>query len=85
MTTEGIIVPFERISPETLQSMLEEFVTREWSEISDFGYSLEEKIGQVQKQLQDGTASVVFDVTTETCNIVQTDRLPKHIFESDDV
>jgi len=28
---EGVIVPIERINPNTLRKMVEEFVSREWS------------------------------------------------------
>ncbi len=66
----GIEVPLERIDPDTMRRMIEEFVTREWSELGDAGYSLDDKVEQVIRQLKDGTARVVFDVTTESCNIV---------------
>lgn len=66
----GIEVPLERIDPDTLRRMIEEFVTREWSELGDSGYSLDDKVEQVTRQLKDGTARVVFDVTTESFNIV---------------
>lgn len=66
----GIEVPLERIDPDTLRRMIEEFVTREWSELGDAGYSLDDKVEQVIRQLKDGTARVVFDVITESCNIV---------------
>jgi len=66
----GIEVPLERIDPDTLRRMIEEFVTREWSELGDAGYSLDDKVEQVIRQLKDGTARVVFDITTESCNIV---------------
>lgn len=67
----GVVeVPLERIDPESLRRMIEEFVTREWSELGDAGHSLDDKVKQVSRQLKDGTARVVFDSTTETCNIV---------------
>ena len=67
---EGLEIPFERISPEALRKMIEEFVTREWADPADSGYTLEEKVGQVLRQLKAHTARVVYDVTTETWNIV---------------
>ena len=67
---EGIDIPHERINPDTLQKMIEEFVTREWADPADSGYTLEEKVGQVLRQLEAHTAKVVFDTTTETWNIV---------------
>ena len=69
-TEEGVVVPFERIAPETLRKMVEEFVTREWSELADANCTFDNKIQQVLRQLQDNRVKVVFDLTSETCNIV---------------
>ncbi|HBG07960.1 MAG: hypothetical protein A2075_11815 [Geobacteraceae bacterium GWC2_58_44] len=76
-TEEGVIVPLDRINPDTLRKMVEEFVTRDWSELTDAGRTLDEKIEQVIQQLEDGRAKVVFDLTTETCNIIPLDRISK--------
>ena len=67
---EGLEIPVERIAPETLQRMIEEFVTREWSDPADSGYTLEEKVAQVRRQLKHHTAKVMYDVTSESWNIV---------------
>jgi len=67
---DGVIVPLERIHPDTLRRLVEEFVSREWSPLSDEGYTLDGKVEQVLQQLKDRKALVVFDVTSETCNIV---------------
>jgi uncharacterized protein YheU (UPF0270 family) len=67
---EGLEIPVERINPDTLQKMIEEFVTREWADPADSGYTLEDKVAQVLRQLESHTAKVVFDLSTETWNIV---------------
>ncbi|MDD2853795.1 MAG: YheU family protein [Desulfuromonadaceae bacterium] len=67
---KGVVVPLDRISPDALQKIVEEFVTREWSELSDGGYSMDDKIAQVLQQLKENRAKVVFDLASETCNIV---------------
>lgn len=67
---EGVVVPLDRINPGTLRKMVEEFVTREWSELSDAGYTFEDKIEQVIQQLKEGRADVVYDLLSETCNII---------------
>lgn len=67
---QGIDVPHERINPETLRTMITEFVTREWSDLTDSGFTLDDKIGQVLQQLRDNKVKVVFDLTSETANIV---------------
>jgi uncharacterized protein len=72
---EGVIVPHDRISSDTLRRMVEEFVTRDWSELANAGCTMEEKVEQVIQQLKGGRAKVVFDFMTETCNIIPLDRL----------
>ncbi|MHC1698649.1 MAG: YheU family protein [Geobacteraceae bacterium] len=67
---EGVDVPFEALSPDALRSLIEEFVTREWSELSDSGYSLEDKVEQVLRQLKEKKVKVVFDLTSNTANII---------------
>jgi len=67
---EPVEIPLDRINPDTLRNMIAEFVTREWSELADSGYSLDEKIEQVLQQLKDKRAKIVFDCTSETWNIV---------------
>ena len=67
---EGVEIPFEQINPDTLRNMIAEFVTREWADLGDSDYTLDDKITQVLKQLQDNRAKVVFDITSESWNIV---------------
>ena len=67
---EGVDVPYEQITPATLRALIEEFVTREWSELSDSNFSLDDKVEQVMRQLHDKKAKIVYDLTSQTCNIV---------------
>jgi len=67
---EGLEIPFEQINPDTLLNMLREFVTREWADLGDSGYTLDDKVDQVLRQLESHSARVVYDVTSESWNIV---------------
>lgn len=67
---EGVEIPLERIAPEILQALLADFVSREWSELSDAGFTLKEKIEQVLQQLKSGQARILFDLTSGSWNIV---------------
>ena len=67
---EGVEIPLDRINPETLTRLISEFVTREWEEVGDASYTLDQKIEQVRQQLQERKAKLVFDLATNTCNIV---------------
>jgi uncharacterized protein len=67
---QGVDVPYERINPDTLRNLIQEFVTREGSDWSDADGTLEDKVGQVLRQLRDKKVKVVFDLSTQTANIV---------------
>ncbi len=67
---EGVDVPLDQINPETLRNLIAEFVTREWEELGDSRHTLDDKIEQVRRQLQEKRAKVVFDLSSNTCNIV---------------
>jgi uncharacterized protein YheU (UPF0270 family) len=73
---EGIEIPYEQINPETLLNMLREFVTREWADLGDSGFTLDDKVTQVLQQLETHTAKVLYDLTTESWNIVAARQLP---------
>jgi len=70
MSEDALEIPLERIDPDTLRSMIEEFVTREWSELADSGFTLDEKVEQVLRQLKDKRAKIVYDTTSESWNII---------------
>lgn len=63
----GVDVPWDSINPDTLRNLIAEYVTREWT---DTEYTLEIKTDQVLQQLHNGQAKIVFDLATETCNII---------------
>ena len=70
-----MIIPHDRLSPEALQNLIEEFVSREGT---DSGYakgSLEESVAQVTLQLLKKQAFIVYDEKTETCNIISAESL----------
>ena len=67
---EGLEVPYDRIDPETLRNMIQEFVTRDGADWGDAGCTLEDKVEQVLRQLRNKKVKVVFDLTSQTANIV---------------
>jgi len=67
---EALELPLDRIDTDTLRRMIEEFVTREWSELGDAGHTLDEKVDQVLGQLRARQAKIVYDGVSETWNIV---------------
>lgn len=70
MDEESFDIPLDRINPETLRRMVEEFVTRDWSELADSEFTMDEKVGQVLEQLHDKKARIVYDSTSESWNVI---------------
>lgn len=69
-------IPFDRLAPEILRAVIEEFVTREGTDYGDVEYSLDDKIEQVRKLLVQGKAHIVFDEASESCDIVIGKKAP---------
>ncbi len=71
---DGVEVPGDRIHPETLRNLIREFVTRDGSDWSDSAGTLEDKVEQVLQQMRDKKVKIVFDLTSQTANIVVAGR-----------
>lgn len=67
---EGVEVPYQQIDPETLRRMIQDFVSRDGADWGDVGCALEDKVDQVLQQLQHKQVKVVFDLRSQTANIV---------------
>ena len=63
-------IPIDRLTPETLQGVIEEFVSREGTDYGAVEASRETKIGQVRSKLEKGSALLFFDDETETTQIL---------------
>jgi uncharacterized protein len=66
----GLEIPYQELSPEALQGVVEEFVTRDGTDYGEREMPLETKVQQVMNQLHSGKVVIVFDRKTETCNIL---------------
>lgn len=69
MTDEFIEIPPQQLSPEVLDALLEEFITREGTDYGEYEYSLEDKRLQLRQRLQEGSALIVYDPVSESCTI----------------
>ena len=67
---KDVIIPFEKLSPEALQGLIEEFVTRPGTDSGYTRNSLSENVDMVKRQLRLGEALIVFDCCSQTANIV---------------
>jgi uncharacterized protein len=72
-----MIIPHKRLSPEALNGLIEEFVTRDGTDTGYTQGTLEENVGMVMQQLERGEVFIVFDEVSQAANIV-----PKELVKS---
>jgi len=63
----GISISPDQLTPEALRGVIEEFVTRDGTELTDS----KTKIEEVRELLRSGEAEIWFDRATGSCNIVR--------------
>lgn len=67
---KGVELDPDQLSPGALRGLVEEFVTREGTDYGHGDWSLEDKVAQVFRQLEQGEARIVFDLEQESASIV---------------
>lgn len=65
-----IEIPSDRLLPDTLSALIEEFVTRSGTDYGGYEVSLAEKVSQVEELLRKKQVLIVFDENTQSCDIV---------------
>lgn len=75
-----MLIPYDLLDPETLQRLLEDFVTRDGT---DNGYeaSLDQRVERLRKQLQSGEVLIVFHPDTGDTSLAHRRDVPKSFFE----
>lgn len=63
-------VPWRDIAPETLDALIEEFVTRDGTDYGEQEVPVARRVAQVRQLLQRGEVLVVFTELDESVNIV---------------
>ncbi len=66
----AVEVPHTELSAEVLQSLAEEFVSRDGTDYGAAEKSLAEKVALLIRQLETGRAKIYFDPESESINIV---------------
>ena len=71
---EGFEITHDRLPPETLRRLIEEFVSREGTDYGPGDYDLASKVRDVMRQLARGEAAVAFDPRLQSATIVSKRR-----------
>lgn len=69
-----MIIPLDKLPHETLIAIIEGFILREGTEYGAEDVSKEAKIAQVKKQLEQGSAVLVYSELHESINILPSDQ-----------
>lgn len=65
-----MMIPWQDISPEALDNLIESFVLREGTDYGEHERSLTDKVADVKQQLKSGEAVLVWSELHETVNIM---------------
>ncbi len=65
-----LLIPYQQLSEETLQALLEAFVLREGTEYGEQEVSLTEKVAQVKSQLQADQLVILYSELHESVDII---------------
>lgn len=71
-----MIVPWQDIPADTLENLIEEFVSRDGTDYGEREVSLATRVDQVRHLLNKRKAVIWFDEATETISIFDADQLP---------
>lgn len=78
-----MIIPLDTLPKETLSAIIENFVLREGTEYGSEDVALSDKIQQVEQQLKQGSALLVYSELHETVNILPANQFVEGIEESE--
>lgn len=79
-----MLIPHRALQPDTLRNLVEEFVTREGTDYGDHLYSLDDKVSQVMRQLEQGKVVLLYDPDTSTCQLEIRERVPQYLLNDGD-
>jgi len=73
--TDHVEVPYESLSAEALEGLIEDFVTRDGTDYGVREHSLAEKRARVMKQLERAETVIVFDPESKTTTLLTRGQL----------
>jgi len=66
-------IPVNKLSPEALQGIIEEFISRDGTDYGEIDISMETKFVQVKDKLVKGSAVLIYDDECGTTNVFSED------------
>ena len=72
------LIPYDSLAETTLQTILEEVVSRDGTDYGDYDVSLAQKVSQVMGLLSQQQAFLLFDTESETIKLLSKDQLQQY-------
>jgi uncharacterized protein YheU (UPF0270 family) len=72
---ELLRIPPERLAPDTLVALLEEYASRDGTDYGLRELSLEEKVARLQSQLRSGELAIVYDASSEHWDLLDPQQM----------
>ncbi|AKJ40921.1 YheU family protein [Pragia fontium] len=69
-----MIIPWQELPPETLESIIESFVLREGTDYGEQEKTLQQKVDDIKRQLKSGKLVLIWSELHETINIMLKDQ-----------
>jgi len=76
-----MIIPYEKLSSESLQGLIEQFVSRDGIDSGHVKTTLAQKVEIVKSNLKNGRFFIVYDSNTRTWNILSKDEIPWNLLK----
>lgn len=73
------LVPFQKLSKDALEGVLEEFINREGTDYGAIEMSFDEKCEQVLTQIKIGQVLIVFDHDSQSVSLMLKEQLSQYL------
>ncbi|RBP81815.1 YheU family protein [Marinomonas rhizomae] len=72
------LIPYDSLAPDTLETILDDIVSRDGTDYGDYDLSVAQKREQALRSLRNGEAVLLFDTESETIKMVPKDALSNY-------
>ncbi|SBW84320.1 Conserved hypothetical protein [Pseudomonas veronii 1YdBTEX2] len=76
-----MIIPIQRLSPDTLQRLIEDFVSRDGTDNGDESTE-SQKVTRVRAELDAGSAVIYYDAEFSQCILAARDQVPPEMIRA---
>ena len=78
-----MIIPYQNLSDEALQALIEDFVTRDGTDYGKIEMSMQEKSAHLLSLLKKGELLITYDEELQSCGLVTKEEAKKSLSQDD--